>query len=88
MATQTPAGKKRNEHLLRSFKNYQASIDRDLEQVQDIIAGAIKDGGITERTLDSLATVFRGYEYIKPMVDEAWERYHDHCETFDYEVQY
>jgi hypothetical protein len=88
MATQITAGKKRNIQLLRSYQNYQAKIDEDLAQVQRIIAGALTDGGLTESTMDSLATVFRGYEYIKPIADEAWERYHDHCETFDYEIQY
>jgi hypothetical protein len=88
MATQITAGKKRNIQLLRAHQNYQAKIDEDLAQVQRIIAGALTDGGITENTMDSLASVFRGYEYIKPIADEAWERYHDHCETFDYEVQY
>jgi hypothetical protein len=87
MAKHTKEGKARNKQLLQSFKNYQASIDADLEQVQDIIAGALKDGGITEATLDSLASIFRGYEYIKPIAEQAWERYYDHCTTFDYEVQ-
>ena len=88
MATQTKEGKARNKQLLTSYKNYQARIDQDLEQVKDIIASALKDGGITENTMDSLSAVFRGYEYMKPIADEAWERYHDHCESFDYEIQY
>lgn len=87
MPTHTKEGKARNKQLLQSFKNYQASIDKDVAQVQDIIAGALKDGGITEATLDSLARVVRGYDYIKPIADQAWERYHDHCTSFDYEVQ-
>ena len=88
MATQTKEGKARNKQLLRSFKNYQARVDEDLAQVKSIIAGALTDGGITENTMDSLASVFRGYEYIKPIADEAWERYHDHCTSFDYDIQY
>jgi iron uptake system EfeUOB component EfeO/EfeM len=87
MAKHTKEGKARNKQLLQSFKNYQARIDQDVTQVQDIIAGALKNNGITEATLDSLATVFRGYEYIKPIAEQAWERYYDHCTNFDYEVQ-
>jgi hypothetical protein len=87
MATQKVV-KEQNKMLLNSYKNYQAKIDQDREQVAEIIASAIKNGGITEETMDSLASVFRGYEYIKPFVDQAWERYYDHCESFDYEVQY
>jgi hypothetical protein len=88
MATQTTEGKTRNKQLLLTFKNYQAKIDQDRDQVAEIIAAAIKNGGITEDTMDSLATVFRGYEYIKPFVDKAWETYDDHCTTFGYEIQY
>jgi hypothetical protein len=88
MATQTKEGKDRNKHLLLTFKNYQAKLDQDRDQVAEIIASAIKNGGITEETMDSLAGIFRGYEYIKPFVDQAWERYHDHCTSFEYEVQY
>jgi hypothetical protein len=88
MATQTKEGKARNKQLLLTFKNYQAKLDQDRDQVAEIIAASIKSGGITEDTMDRLAIVFRGYEYIKPFVDEAWERYHDHCESFDYEIQY
>jgi hypothetical protein len=73
--------------LLQTFRNYQARIDQDVTQVQDIIAGALKNNGITEATLDSLATVFRGYDNFKTNAEQAWERYHDHCTTFDYEVQ-
>ena len=88
MATQTKEGKARNKQLLLTFKNYQAKLDQDRDQVAEIIASAIKTGGITEDTMDRLASVFRGYEYIKPFVDRAWEVYEDHCTTFDYEIQY
>ena len=88
MATQTKEGKARNKQLLLTFKNYQAKLDEDRDQVAEIIAASIKNGSITEDTMDRLACVFRGYEYIKPIVDEAWERYHDHCTSFDYEIQY
>jgi hypothetical protein len=87
MATQTKAGAERNKQLLRSHKHYQASIDKDIDQIKDIVASALKDGGITEATIESMAAVFRGYEYIKPIADKAWEDYQDHCETFDYEIQ-
>ena len=60
---------------------------RNLEQVKDTVAEALKNGGVTESTMEALAAIFRGYEYIKPIADTAWERYYDHCETFDYEVQ-
>ena len=88
MATQTKEGKARNKQLLLTFKNYQAKLDQDRDQVAEIIASAIKTGGITEDTMDSLASVFRGYEYIKPIVDKAWETYDDHCCAFGYEIQY
>jgi hypothetical protein len=87
MATKTKAGAERNKQLLRSHKHYQASIDKDIDQIKDIVASALKDGGITEATIESMAAVFRGYEYIKPIADKAWEDYQDHCETFDYEIQ-
>jgi len=87
MATQTKAGAERNKQLLRSHKHYQASIDKDIDQIKDIVASALKDGGITEATIESMAAVFRGYEYIKPIADKAWENYQDHCDTFDYEIQ-
>jgi hypothetical protein len=88
MATQTKAGAERNKQLLRSHKHYQASIDKDIDQIKDIVANALKDGGITESTIENMAAVFRGYEYIKPIADKAWENYQDHCESFDYEIQY
>ena len=87
MATQTKAGAERNKQLLRSHKHYQASIDKDIDQIKDIVASALKDGGITEATIESMASVFRGYEYIKPIADRAWEAYQDHCESFDYDIQ-
>lgn len=87
MATQTKEGKARNKQLLLTFKNYQAKLDQDRDQVIEIIAASIKNGGITEDIMDSLASVFRGYEYIKPFVDNAWENYEDHCTTFGYDIQ-
>jgi hypothetical protein len=87
MATQTKEGKARNKQLLTSYKRYQASLDDKLNEVQDTIAAALKDGGVTESTMESLASIFRGYEFIKPIADEAWERYNDHCETFEYDLQ-
>ncbi len=88
MATQTKEIKARNKQLLTSHKRYQTSLDADLKQVQDTISAAIKDGGINEDTMDSLASIFRGYEYIKPIADEAWERYYDHCEKHDLDLQH
>jgi hypothetical protein len=87
MAKHTKAGSDRNKQLLASFKQYQASVDKDIAAVKDTIAEAVKEGGITESTVEALAAIFRGYEYIKPIADTAWERYYDHCEAFDYEVQ-
>jgi hypothetical protein len=87
MAIHTKAGAERNKQLLRSHKHYQASIDKDIDQIKDIVASALKDGGITEATIENMASVFRGYEYIKPIADRAWEAYQDHCEAFDYDIQ-
>lgn len=87
MTKHTKAGNDRNKQLLASCKGYQALVDEDLEQVKDTVAEALKNGGVTESTMEALAAIFRGYEYIKPIADTAWERYYDHCETFDYEVQ-
>lgn len=87
MAKHTKAGNDRNKQLLRSHKHYQASIDKDVAQIKDIVAGALKEGGITEATVENLAAIFRGYEYIKPIADRAWETYQDHCEAFDYDIQ-
>lgn len=88
MATQTTAGKKRNEQLLKNYKNYQAKLDQDRDQVAEIIASSIKNGVSSEDTMEMLACVFRGYEYIKPIADKAWETYEDHCATFGYDIQY
>jgi hypothetical protein len=88
MAKHTKAGNDRNKQLLQSFKRYQASVDKDIAAIKDTIAESIKEGGITESTVDTLAAIFRGYEYIKPMADTAWESYYDHCASFDYEIQY
>jgi hypothetical protein len=88
MAKHTPEGKARNKALYTSFKKYQEMIDTDVQQVKDITSKALQDGGITEETIDLLAGVFRGYEYIKPIADEAWERYENHCTMFDYEIKY
>jgi hypothetical protein len=87
MAKHTKAGNDRNKQLLRSHKQYQASIDKDVAKIKDIVADALKDGGITESTIESMAAIFRGYEYIKPIADRAWEAYEDHCTTFDYDIQ-
>ena len=87
MATQTVAMKAIGKQLLATHKRYQASLEADLKQVQDIIADSLRDGGINESTMDSLASIFRGYEYIKPIADEAWERYYDHCEKHDLDLQ-
>jgi hypothetical protein len=89
MATPTKADfDDRNKRLMRSHKHYQASVDKDIDQIKDIVANALKDGGITEATIESMAAVFRGYEYIKPIADKAWEAYEDHCTTFGYDIQY
>ena len=83
----TKAGYDRNKELMHIAKRYQTSIDKGIEQIKDIVAEALKNGGITESTVEDLAAIFRGYEYLKPIADTAWERYCDHCETFDYEVK-
>ena len=86
MSNQTKEGKARNEQLLKSYKNYQKSIDEDLERVKAVIAEAL-GSGIDENTMDELASIFRGYEYIKPIAENAWEKYQDHCDTFGYDVE-
>jgi hypothetical protein len=88
MTKHTKAGTDRNKQLLESFKRYQASVDKDTAAIRETLAAALKEGGITDATIESLAAIFRGYEYIKPIADTAWERYYDHCESFDYEIQY
>lgn len=88
MAKQTKEGKVRNNQLHGIYKNYEARLDQDRDQVKEIIAAAIKEGGITFDTMDSLAAVFRGYEYMKPIADQAWDRYHDHCTAFGYDINY
>ena len=87
MAKHTKEGIARNKQLLSSHKHYQASIDKDVAEIKDIVADALKNGGITESTIENMAAVFRGYEYIKPIADKAWEVYEDHCTTFDYDIQ-
>jgi len=88
MVKHTKAGNDRNKQLLNRHKHYQASVDKNIAAIKDTIAESIKEGGITEFTVDTLAAIFRGYEYIKPMADTAWESYYDHCTSFDYEIQY
>ena len=84
----TKADSDRNKQLLASHKHYQASVEKDIAAIKDTIAEALKEGGITESTVESLAAIFRGYEYIKPIADTAWERYYDHCENFNYGIEY
>lgn len=83
----TKEGIARNEHLYKSYKNYQTSLQKDLENVQDIIVEAIKTNGINEATMELLAAAFRGYEYIKPFAETSWERYENHCIDFDYDIK-
>ena len=87
MATQYKDGKTQNKQLLLSYQLMQKAIDKDTAEVRSVIAEAVKDGGINESTMDSLASIFRGYEFMKPRLDEAWERYYDHCISFDYDVK-
>jgi hypothetical protein len=88
MVKQTKEGKARNSQLFNSYKSAQANVDQDIEQVKQIVAAAFTNGGMNEDTMDKLASVFRGYEYIKPIADESWERYENHCITFNYEIKY
>jgi hypothetical protein len=87
MATQTKEIKAVGKHLSNVHKRYQASLDDKLKEVQEIIADSLKNGGITEDTMESLSGIFRGYEYIKPIADNAWERYYDHCEKHGLDLQ-
>jgi hypothetical protein len=87
MATQYKDGKTQNKQLLLSYELMQKAIDKDVQEVRAVIAEALTDGGINEATMDKLASIFRGYEFMKPRLDEAWERYYDHCITFDYDVK-
>lgn len=80
-------GKAKNKQLLLSYQLIQKSIDKDINEVRSVIAEAVVDGGITEATMDKLASIFRGYEFMKPRLDDAWERYEDHCITFNYEIE-
>lgn len=87
MPKKTKEGTARNEQLYKSYKNYQASIQKDIDAVKDIIAGAVKDGGINEVTMEMLSNIFRGYEYIKPFAEASLERYENHCMDFDYDIK-
>jgi hypothetical protein len=73
--------------LLATHKRYQASLDDKLNEVQEIITDSFKNGGFNEDTMESLSGIFRGYEYIKPIADKAWERYYDHCEKHGLDLQ-
>ena len=89
MPKKTKADAFQNQALLAATQKYQASVDQDVLEVQAIVWESLKDGqGITEETLEKLARVFRGYEYIKPIADEAWDRYVNHCERLGYDIKY
>jgi len=87
MASQVTAMKAIGRQLLATHKRYQASLDDKLNEVQEIIGDSLKSGGINEDTMESLSGIFRGYEYIKPIADSAWERYYDHCEKHGLDLQ-
>lgn len=76
----------RNDQYYKSFKRHEASLQEDLKSVQRIIAESISEG-INEVTMEMLSNVFRGYEYIKPIYESAWERYENHCIDFDFEIK-
>jgi hypothetical protein len=88
MATQTKEGKLINKQLLQSYKAAQASADRFREQVEQLIKEALFNGsGITEEVMIQIANISRSYDMANDRLNLSWERYHDHCTSFGYEIQ-
>jgi type IV secretory pathway TrbF-like protein len=88
MATQTKEGKMINKQLLQSYKAAQASADNFRAEVEQIIKDALFNGkGITEDVMIQITNISRGYDLAIDRANKSWERYDDHCTTFDYEVQ-
>ena len=88
MATQTKEGKLINKQLLQSYKAAEASADRFREQVEQLIKEALFNGsGITEEVMIQIANISRSYDMANDRLNLSWERYHDHCTSFGYEIQ-
>ena len=88
MATQTKEGKLINKQLLQSYKAAQASADRFREQVEQLIKEALFNGsGITEEVMIQISNISRSYDMANDRLNLSWERYHDHCTSFGYEIQ-
>ena len=89
MATQTKEGKVINKQLLASYLVAQQSADNFRTEVEQVIKDALFNGkGITEDVMQSIANISRAYDMANDHAMQAWARYHDHCTSFDYEIQY
>jgi hypothetical protein len=88
MATQTKEGKMINKQLLQSYKAAQAFADSQRSDMEQVIKSALFNGnGITEEVMIQIANISRSFDMTNDRVERTWNQYHDHCTTFDYEVQ-
>ena len=89
MATQTKEGKMINKQLLQSYKAAQASADSQRSDMEQVIKEALFNGnGITEEVMIQIVRICRSYDMTNDRVEKTWNQYHDHCTSFDYEIQY
>jgi len=89
MATQTREGKAQNKMLLQMYKSAQASADKWRTEAEQVIKEALFNGkGITEEVMQSIANISRAFDMANERAEQTWERYHDHCTSFGYDIQY
>jgi molecular chaperone GrpE (heat shock protein) len=89
MATQTKEGKAHNKMLLQMYKSAQASADNYRAETEQVIKEALFNGkGITEDVMRTIANISRSFDMANDRAEQTWGRYHDHCTTWDYDIQY
>ena len=89
MAIQTKEGKAYNKMLLQMYKSAQASADNYRAETEQVIKEALFNGkGITEDVMQTIANISRSFDMANDRAGKNWERYHDHCTTWGYEIQH
>ena len=89
MATQTKEGKAYNKQLLQMYKSAQASADIFRTETEKVIKEALFNGkGITEEVMQRIANISRSFDMANDRAEKNWERYHDHCTTWGYDIQH
>lgn len=86
MAKHTPEGKARNKALYELYLHQQENADKKRAEIASLIKESIF-GELQDKTLHDLDCLTHMWNYHNEQAELAWERYHDHCTTFDYEVR-